>query len=502
MKATFFYRETFGTGIAYLSRILKMAGHKVDLIFDLNPFDNKFFKSIFPTRFLDIKNADLLNQTDKDTDIFCFSVMTADYQWTLDLCRALKKKYPNKPIILGGPHPTLVPDIVINEESVDMICIGEAEESILKLADFIDKKDKKLNVPNLWYKDNGRIIKNEFKPLSLNLDDIPFPDYDLFYDKMPSFYKRYPVIIASRGCPFNCTFCANAALRRVFCSCSSNVKYIRQRSVKNVIAELGFLKEKYKIKALIFNDDVFTINTKWVDSFLVEYRRKINVPFLCITHLKTISEQQAYALKAANCRLVMVGIQSGSEKFRKTSLKRYESNADIINFSKICRKARLNFSFNHIFNFPYETDAEIEEAIRLYNEARPKIIDTYNLIYSPKTEIIDLAIKAGILKETDKNKIEQGKFPVYTTYYKRTKKTNNFEKYALFFTAIPFMPKGFVNFLINTGLYMHFNKLPLTLMPIIKLMLNLRTGTSFMQLDPFKKIIWYFFNSKGGRKLK
>ncbi len=496
MKATFFYRETFSTGVAYLSRVLKTAEHEVDLIFDLNPFDNKFFKSILSPGSIDTKKVDLLDEVDEDTDIFCFSVMTADYQWALNLSRILKKKYPDKPVIFGGPHPTLVPDIVIDEESIDMICIGEAEESILLLADYIDKKAKELNVPNLWYKNNGKIIKNELKSLGLNLDDIPFPDYDLFYDKMPSFYKRYPVIIASRGCPFNCTYCANAALRKVFCSGSGNTKYIRQRSVGNVIAELEFIKEKYKIKALIFNDDVFTMNSKWLDSFLDEYREKINVPFLCITHLKTISQEQAYALKAANCRLVMVGIQSGSENFRKAFLNRYESNSDIINFSKICRQAKLNFSFNHIFNFPYETDSEIEAAVRLYNEARPKIIDTYSLIYSPQTEIVDLAIKAGILKEDDKNKIDKGEFPVYTTYYKKTKKTNNFERYALFFTSIPLMPKGFVNFLINTSLYRHFNKLPLILMPGIKLMLNMRTGTSFMQLDPFKKVIWYFLKKK------
>ncbi|MFH1905631.1 MAG: radical SAM protein [bacterium] len=503
MKATFFYRETFSTGVAYLSRVLKTAGHKVDLIFDLNPFNNKFFKSVFLPSLFDTKKTDLLNQINEDTDIFCFSVMTSDYQWALNLCRALKKKYPDKPIILGGPHPTLVPDIVINEESVDMICIGEAEESILKLAELIDKKDKELTVPNIWYKKNGKIIKNELKPLSLNLDDIPFPDYDLFYDKMPSFYKRYPVIIASRGCPFNCTYCASVALRRVFCSGSSNVKYVRQRSVENVIAELEFLKEKYKIKALIFNDDVFSINTKWLDSFLVEYQRKINVPFLCITHLKTISERQAYALKAANCRLVMVGIQSGSEKFRKTSLKRYESNADIINFSKICRKSRLNFSFNHIFNFPYETESDIKEAIGLYNKTRPKIIDTYNLTYSPKTEIIDIAIEAGVLNESDKEKINQGVFPVYyTSYCRKTKRVSNFDKFALFFTIMPLIPKKVINFLLRTHLYKHFNKLPLILMPGVKLILNMRTGTSFMQLDPFKKIIWYFFNSKSKFKLR
>jgi len=427
--------------------------------------------------------------------------MTADYLWALGLSQVLKKRYPNKLIIFGGPHPTLVPDIVINEESVDMICIGEAEESILKLADCIDKKNKNFNVPNLWYKNKGKIIKNELKSLSLNLDDIPFPDYDLFYDKMPSFCRRYPVIIASRGCPFNCTYCANAALRKVFCSGSGNTKYIRQRSVENVIAELRFLKEKYKIKALIFNDDVFTINSKWLDYFLEEYRKKINVPFLCITHLKTISQQQANALKAANCRLVVVGIQSGSEVFRKKFLNRYESDNDIVNFSKICHRAKLNFSFNHIFNFPYETDLEIEAAVRLYNEARPKIIDTYSLIYSPKTEIVDLAIKAGILKKSDKNKIDKGEFIVYTTYYKKTKERNNFERYALFFTSIPLLPKGFINFLINSSLYRYFNKFPLILIPGIKLILNMRTGTSFMQLDPLKKIIWYFLKTKCKIKL-
>lgn len=246
------------------------------------------------------------------------------------------------------------------------------------------------------------------------------------------------------------------------------------------------------MKALIFNDDVFTVNAKWLDLFLEEYRKRINVPFLCITHLNTISQQQAHALREANCRLVMVGIQSGSEKFRKAFLHRHETNNDILKFSRICRQAKLNFSFNHIFNFPYETDTEIEEAARLYNEARPQIIDAYSLIYSPKTEIVDLAIKAGVLKESDMGKIDNGEFPVYTTYYKKSGKVNNFEKYALFFTSIPLLPKKLVSFLIDASVYKRFNHFSLLFIPCIKLLLNIRTGTSFMQLEPIKKVIWYF----------
>src|SRR4030042_4021033 len=115
----------------------------------------------------------------------------------------------------------------------------------------LEQKDDDYRIKNVCLKRDGQIIKNEPRDLIQDLDSLPFPDKDLYAKEYTDFKGEY-TIITSRGCPFSCTYCCNNFLRKLY---QGKGTYKRYRSPENVIAELKFAKEKYKMKGVLFFDE-------------------------------------------------------------------------------------------------------------------------------------------------------------------------------------------------------------------------------------------------------
>jgi anaerobic magnesium-protoporphyrin IX monomethyl ester cyclase len=258
MKVLFIYKYANyePLGLMTLSAVLKKAGHESQYI------DASLEKNI-------IKRVIELSP-----DIIAYSIITGSHKYYRDLNLTLKQ-HLNFLALFGGPHCTFFPEF-INEEGVDVICRGEAEKAIITLVDFLQKGKDISSIPNLWIKKEGKIYQNEIENLCLNLDEIPFPDRDFV-----NVYKHYNKmqrrdVITSRGCPYNCTYCFNHANKELF---RHKGRYVRQRSVDNVIEELKQLKDKYHAKVFHFQDDVFTVNHQWTFDFCSRYQKEIKLPF-------------------------------------------------------------------------------------------------------------------------------------------------------------------------------------------------------------------------------
>ena len=507
MKVLFVYKEGVGLGIGYLSSYIKQHGHKVDLIFEHNTFDNMYINLPFFQKWEKTVDDPMRAIVDKKPDIIAFSVATADYQWALTLAKKIKSKL-KIPIIFGGYQPTLLPEVCIANKEIDIICIGEGEDPLLELLDSMEKGTIDYTIKNLWFNAKGKIIRNDIRPLRENLDNLPYPDRELFFQHFPDFWKKeIGFVLASRGCPFGCSYCANGAYNELY---RGRGRILRLRSPEKVLEECIYLRKTYGIKKIHFQDDLFASNTAWLEAFIPRYIKEVGVPFSCLTHPKVMSSRNIELLKEGGCLLAIVGIQSGSERVRREIFKRYETNKEIEDFAENCHRVKLNFSFNHIFDAPTDDEKEIMESARFYNKVRPMIIDSYVLIYFPKANIIETALKAKILKKKDIKAINEGRFKginqggfyhIFGKYY---------QHYALLFALLPALPKWMVAKILDTPWILdRVKRLPLQIMPFVKTYLNFRCGSASFHLAAIKyniyrikTVFWGYFKLQRNYKKK
>lgn len=496
MRVTFVQSESENLAVEYLSSILKQQGHSVSLVFDSKLFDSTVIKNSKLKSILDIKPILLDQVVDSKPDLVAFSVLTGDYLWASDMAKMIKQRM-NVPIVFGGIHPTSVPDEVINNDFVDIICVGEGEAALVELVDSLKTKID-CTIKNLWFKKDGRVIKNEIRPLLADLDSLPFPDKDLFYDKVSLFKKIYTTMV-SRGCPYGCTYCCNNILKKLY---QGKGRYLRMRSVENVMDELNIANKKYKPKYFSFPDDTFTTNKQWLKDFVSRYKKDINKPFLCYTHVKFLTDKTAVLLKEAGCFWLNIGLQTTSQANRNKLLKRVETNEEVEKAAKSCHKAGLKFSIDHIFNIPYEGKKEYIEALKFYNKIRPSVINSFYLRYYPKTEIIGLAKEVGILDDQAEEKINQGKYSIAATMSignnsKEEVEEKKYNNFSFLFSALPLMSKKKIDKIINEKRYDSYSRVPMLVSVLAKFIVRIKINQWYLYTDEIKRLFYYVFQNIG-----
>jgi len=492
--------EDENLGVELLSYYLKKHGHEVDLVFNPKQFDKAYTRNKKLAQYFDWKKINLQQLKAQKPDLVGFSCVTATYPWAVEFAKMIKKEL-NVPIIFGGVHPTLKPKIVMDNPEIDMVCIGEGEDALLELCDSFEQTGKfRTDIRNIWSRDGNKIIKNEIRNLVENIDQFEM-DRKMFFDKLPSNYRTSAYFVMSRGCPFNCTYCGNEQKRKIY---QGKGKYVRQKSVDQAIKELIDLKN-LGTKHVLFVDDVLTMNREWFKEFIVKFKNQIGLPFTCFIHPKMFDDEEAKLLKENGCKLIWYGIQSGSEKVRREILARYESDAEIEKAAEICHQNGLKFMIDHIFDIPF--DIEPIESARLYNKIRPQMINCYNLLYFPSAKIIEHALRAGNLQDQDVYKINRAKSITYQTgalSEKSAESRDFYREYALLLTVIPLLSKRTVDkILISERRIRFFGKLPLILIPMVKVILNFRVGHGFIPMAVLNtEIFWLreFFKVKFKKK--
>ncbi len=455
MKIAFCHMGAESLGLEYLSAVLKEKGNSIFMVFDPALFNDKYYLHInFLARLFDKKKILLDKIVKINPNIIAFTVLTDTYKWACGFAKAIKEKLPGAFIVFGGIHPTSVPELVIKKDFVDAICIGEGEEAFLELAENPNRTD----IKNFWFKDkDGRIIKNEIRPLIQDLDSLPFADKSLF-EKDISVDGTH-LIATNRGCPFTCSYCFN----NYFSTLYKGQKTVRQRSVKHVIDELRSAKEKYKIKRIYFVDDVFGINMDYVRRFFKEYREHINLPFKIISHTKIINDELIKIFKESGCFNVEVGIQSMCSETRRTILKRYETDETIKKAIEILERNKVHYTLHHIFGLPFDDYAKLLQATEFYLKLKYCTkIDCYWLSYFPKTEIVDISKSLNLIDDEDIRMIENGEEPMYFEGGSvRDLKTKRLcKQFDIFFQLIPTLPKSLKNLIYRGRLFNCFYLFP------------------------------------------
>lgn len=221
-------------------------------------------------------------------------------------------------VVWGGIHATAKPEESL--EYADIVCKGEGGYVMLDLAKAYINKHSLEGIKNTYYRKEDKIIFEEVRPLIQNLDSLPYQDYGgenkFFIEGQlqnidPLIYSGELRIFASRGCPFNCSYCYNNILRKLY----KKERYYRIKNIENLISELEYALSKFKkIRKIKFDDDTFIFAREWIYEFCKKYKNRIGLPFEILYNAECLDEEVLKDLKIAGLRRIQVGIQTGSKR--------------------------------------------------------------------------------------------------------------------------------------------------------------------------------------------
>ncbi len=277
-------------------------------------------------------------------------------------------------VIVGGVHPTIAPESVITLPCVDIIAIGEGEISFRNILRSIANNTGFEHIKGIWYKHNGNICKNPLEHLVTNLDELPYPDWDLFDQRL--LYKasgrlkaivKMPSFATSRGCPYNCSYCSNSFYKELYHD--ETTHFYRKKSPERVVTEIAQKLQQVDFPEILFTDEEFIGNLTTLERLAKLYAQKINLPSGLMTRLETLSSKSLPLLVEMGVKTVYIGIEAGNERYRKEMLGRQLSNQEIINRVKLVKQHGIAvISFNMI-GLPFETREMVLETIELNKKA-------------------------------------------------------------------------------------------------------------------------------------
>ena len=395
--------------------------------------------------------------------ITCYS---PDFNDVIHISERIKEFNAKIKIIVGGIHPTLHPeDFLYNGSPVDCVVIGEGEKVIGPLIDKLIKDQDISGISGVGFYDNkdDKAIVRGVAEVADDLDEIPFPAYDkinMNHYTMPNPYAIRGVylssfhIVASRGCPSQCSFCVSKRLAQKM----ADKNIFRIRSAKNIVDEIEFLKKKYKIDAFYFADDAFTIKASKVIGICDEMiKRDLNIAWGCSTRINSVNEELIQKMKEAGCLQIDFGVESGSDKMLSL-LKKGIDVAQIKKAFALCNKYKIRTFANILLNTPEETETDLSETLKLLTEIKPSIVLFNMFIPYPGTDIYYekigrlskdeyylLGLSPDVLLKDKRFRFSEGSMD-YKAFY-----SLNHCKYNKLFTAIKFhMSPGFIKLILQS----------------------------------------------------
>lgn len=375
---------SFPLGIAYVSASLKQSGRNVTT-YNLN-YKRGTIK----------ENLEKVIQ-EKQIDVIATGGLTAQY-WQLErILTAAKEIKPEIITWVGGGIITSAPEAAMEALAIaDYGMIGEGEITICELAEVVEGKREPHTVKGLIFRENGGWTVTEPRPEIMDLDALPFPDYEGFsfgelLDKEPTdIYAlnqgRFGMVSFGRSCPFNCTFCFHP----------SGTKY-RKRSIDSVFQEIDYLIEHYHIKNIAVTDELFVRKIEDAQEFCRRISER-GIGFVISLRVDTVNREMLTLLRDSGCLSIGFGLESADNSIL-ASMKKHITVEQIDYALGLCRELGLNCIGNFIFGDQNET---IETAMNTINwwRAHPQYrIALHMIILYPGSELYRLAVTKGIIQD-------------------------------------------------------------------------------------------------------
>lgn len=367
-----------------------------------------------------------------------FSLMSLEYYGARDLTKYLKSNFSSTPIIWGGIHPTISPEMCL--DYADYVCVGEGERTILDFANAVSQNKSVKAINNLCYAQDGQIKKNALYPRIENLDEIPpydhIPANSFIQEKNGQIvpvnrkvfkkYARYRgttySIMSSRGCPFSCTYCCNNFISRLYQN-----KKVRKRSIGSIIFELEkAVNNNPEIEYVNFQDDCFlACDEEYLADFCRIYKEKIKKPFIVRAIPVYITWNKIKCLKETGLAWISLGLQSGSDRVSKEIYRRSSLKSDFLKAARIIKEFNIAAFYDVIIDNNFENEEDRFETIQtLIETPKPFFPQIFSLTLYSGTELYERAKKE--CPQTIENSLEKD----FVLYHKSA--INNLIRLSIF----------------------------------------------------------------------
>jgi len=337
-----------------------------------------------------------------EPDLIGVTSTTENRFQSFHLIKCAKKAFPQALTVLGGPHASMAAeDCLAHIPELDIVVRGEGELTMLELCRSLERKKdiaSAANIAGISLRLNGKIISNPARPPIQDLDSLPFPAFHLvpfekynFRFEVPG-HGMLPAIntITSRGCPFNCNFCATPI---------NWGRTIRMRSPQNIVQEIEILVGKYNVKVIFFFDDTFNANPKRVEeicNLIIEH--KLNIFWKCDVRFDLINKPLLEKMKRAGLFHLSFGLEAGSERVRNEIVNKKVNINDFHNLVRWSRDLDIIPNAFFIFSHPTETWEEAQETIKIIEQYKDKIEGSIAILHIyPGTPLEKTAKELGIL---------------------------------------------------------------------------------------------------------
>jgi len=434
------YSDITAYGLRCLSAYMKSLGHQVKMVFlpdyreevdDLRDRDYRYQPDLL---------AEIADHC-RDSGLIGISLMTYCFERVAQLSDYLRQQL-GVPVIWGGIHATIRPDECLAH--ADFVCRGEGEAALAELAAALEIGQPTAGIANLTSRHDGQIMHNPLAPLVQDLDAYPRPDYDLvdhYYAPLArpplkpmevaafkslmasnplSSAARGEIVyqtMASRGCPYHCTYCCNNFLRQLY----PRQKYVRFLKVETLISELKQITGSFPfLNVIVLSDDsFFSAPMTWLKEFAQAYQREIALPFRCLASPLAITEEKMALLTGVGLKGVQVGVQTGSHRTRRL-YQREGSGAQVVKAARILARFIPPLEppkYDIIIDNPYETQEDVQDTLRLLMDIPPPYqVQQFSLVFIPGTDLYTRAAHDGLIQD-ERRQIYRKQFHVAGNIY-------------------------------------------------------------------------------------
>jgi len=363
-------------GVSSISALLKSHSHVCELLLITRP------------NFADEVDAKIEQFR---PDVVAYTSVATQFPHVAAIAAQVRQAHPDIYQICGGPHATLAPQAALRQADLDAVGVGEGEYPMLELLEALSRGRRPTRIANLCFRGpNGEIEANAPRPFNEDLDALPFVDRELYAPYVD--LGRYEhCIITTRGCPFSCSYCCNHAFKKL-----ATGRYVRSRSVGNVMAEIDQLRSKYPdMEYLHVEDEAAGLNRAMWDELLAELKRtglSFGVNYrIGVTGLEFLDR-----LRDANFVRINVGIESGNEWIRANVLNRKYTNEQILATFSRARALGMETKAYNLIGLPHETPERFEDTLRINQAARPDHPRLYIFYPYPGTALDTMCDELGL----------------------------------------------------------------------------------------------------------
>ncbi|MBZ0155984.1 MAG: B12-binding domain-containing radical SAM protein [Alphaproteobacteria bacterium] len=399
------FEDITAYGVRLLSAILRREGYSTKIVFMPYILREGAEDSLDAL-------AEKIQQISAGSSLLGFSFFTCHFPFVAKLSSKMREKV-KIPIVWGGKHITPLPQDAVGY--ADIVCIGESEISLKSLLQAVGRGEDYRSLAGVWKVGEGDPAQKALPPVVEDLDALPYPDYSqqghylwdgsrmLTMDdkvleahvwKSPNGRIVYHTM-ASRGCLYSCTYCST------FKDLYKGQKYLRMRSIENVVDEIGAMVARFPFvgEVHLSDDNFFAMKDEQLEDFARLYKQRVGLPLRCLGHPQDVTRKKLEVMIDAGMNEFQIGIQTGCKNTQKL-YRRGPSAEKVLETVKLLNsfKGRLRPFYDFIIDNPYESKEDVLETLRMINQfPHPYHLNVFSLIFLPGTELHRKAMKDGMI---------------------------------------------------------------------------------------------------------